>query len=196
MKIYNLFYLLLCLHLLVSCDMEEAKPVDSYTNGYINVTINNSQKSFAYQPVKDCYPNAKIDKEGYNRYKLIGDFPQLTLSRLERNLLVEQQSSGDFIHLSFGGIDIENLTLPYHVEYDMNNPQSYAQVQLRTLKNHAYNNYVGLTRYEKKDIEVIITSINKEERRIKGTFSGNVINPETDEVLELKEGSFDVKYNQ
>ncbi|MFD2515226.1 hypothetical protein ACFSRY_15235 [Pontibacter locisalis] len=196
MKIYNLFSSFLFLLIFVSCDIEEVEPVDSYTNGYINVTIENNRKSFAFQPVKDCYPNAKIDKEAYNIYKLIGDFPQLTLSRSEKNLLEEQQSYGDFIHISFGGFDIENLPVPYHVKYDMNNPQRYVQVQFNTFRNYKYINYVGLTRFEQKDIEVIITSINKEERRIKGTFSGKAIGTETEEVIELKAGIFDIKYNQ
>jgi hypothetical protein len=41
-----------------------------------------------------------------------------------------------------------------------------------------------------------ITHINKEEGHIKGSFSGSVINAETEEIIKLKEGTFDVKFKQ
>lgn len=196
MKTCFSFCLLFCFFLLTSCDKsDEIKPIDTYTTGYISFAVNNASKSFVHLPVRDCYPDAKVDNESYNIYRLIHGFPVLSLAREEKNQLVSQSTDG-FIYITFGGIDIESMSLPYSVNSYLNVNSQYAQIALTRLKDKNNVRYTGFSRYEQQDVDVIITAIDKDERRIKGTFSGAVTNSETGEVLELKDGAFDVKYNQ
>lgn len=192
MRTYKSIYLLLCLFWFTSCEKHEVEPIDTYSTGYINFTLDTVKESYTNLPVK-CYPYIQADEENLNMYTLIGNnIPALFLTREKNNQAVGQPFES-VIHISFTDLDIDKITVPYTIKADVNRNLQYAQIQLGIKKDNIYNTYYGTTH---EDILVTITQINKEEGRIQGSFSGSVIHAETEEIIKLKEGTFDVKFKQ